>query len=563
MILVKKIGQGLIIFIIFQACSLAGIHFKVSNPAKPGSYPVPSRSLKLLAGETQRRSCYDVKYYKLAIQLGEKERFVKGTVLMRSVLLYRHDTLQLDLNKSLVINKITCNGIPLSFSRDEGAVLFKLPPGVIPGALFDIVIDYQGQVNKARRPPWEGGMVWKNTARKGIWAGVCCESEGASIWWPNKDDASDEADSVDLAFRVPDKPDLWVVSNGVLRQVSKDEKGFNTFLWHVSYPINNYNITFYLGAYSLIHDKFVSGPAKDTIDIEYYVLRQHEYIAKDHFQQVKSQLSFYETVFGPYPWTRDGFKLVESPYEGMEHQTAIAYGSKFKNGVLGVDEIVLHETAHEWWGNSVTAADLSDVWLQEGFATYAEALYIEAAKGSKAFEDYLYWQKLMIKNKRPVVRPRGIRYFTTNDEDVYYKGAWILHSLRCTINNDSLFFAILKSFREENHLKQIFSSSFIELVNNKTGVNYDWFFSQYLYRREAPVLDYYLCGDEFYYKWANTNPDFNKLPVLVHFSSGDVTIYPGATTRKLKVESQGSSRVKLSGKTTYFGFSKNRALAYE
>jgi aminopeptidase N len=563
MIRVKKIITGFFILLFYQQCSFIGIHTHVKNPKKPGTYPNQTRAQMLLAHQTSRRTCYDVNYYRLNLQLGFKKKFIRGEVLIRSVLLNREDTIQLDLYKNLQINSLRCNNHDVPYRRDEGAVFVKLPINIAARETFSIVVNYEGRVTEARRPPWNGGITWKKAGRGSVWAGVSCESEGAGIWWPNKDDLADEADSVDLLFTLPNKSKLSIVSNGVLKQTKTNPDNTKTLSWHVSYPINNYNLTFYLGDYQLITDTFVSPNNKTQIPLSYYVSPKHASIAKNHFQQVKQQLAFYERVFGDYPWPMDGYKLVESPFEGMEHQTAIAYGSKFKNSVFGLDYIILHETAHEWWGNSVTAADLSDVWLQEGFATYAEALYIEATQGQPAYLTYMYWQRLSIKNKRPIVRPRGIRYFSTQDEDVYNKGSWVLHSLRNTIKNDSVFFDILKTFRKENHLKQIYSENFIALVNRKTGKDYDWFFRQYLYRREAPILEYYWVGEYFYYKWKDTGVDFNKLPVELDFGSGRKTVYPDVFLQKLKVDDPTATGMYFPCDATYFGFVKNSHLVEE
>jgi aminopeptidase N len=521
---------ALAVAVLTSSCGLFGIHFKVKNPKKAASYPKITRQLTLLGGKSKYRDCFDVKYYKLDVLIDPKRKTVGGSVKLEAVMVNSSDSLQLDLHKNLSLKNIIFNGEATTYSRIDNTVFVKVPSGVSAGQKVGIVVEYEGKPIVARKPPWAGGLVWKKDKEGNDWDGVACESEGANIWWPNKDDVSDEADSVDISLTIP-KGKLMAVSNGVLRDSSISETG-KTYRWHVSYPINNYNVTFYIGEFKLIRDTYVSTLTKDTLQISYYVLPKSMPVAKDHFQQVKQHLAFYEEKFGPYPWPRDGFKFVESPYEGMEHQTAIAYGNKYKNGYEGFDYIILHETAHEWWGNSVSAADLADAWLQEGFATYAEALFVESTQGRDAYLNYMYSMRLGIQNQRPVVRKRGIRYFSYKDEDVYSKGAWVLHSLRYVINNDYLFFSILKEFRMKNHTKQVLTEAFTSFVNERTKKNYDWFFKQYLYSREAPILEYFLYDQFLYYRWKNASADF-ALPVVFSVDGDPIKIIPTSKPQKV------------------------------
>jgi aminopeptidase N len=374
---------------------------------------------------------------------------------------------------------------------------------------------------------------------------VACESEGASVWWPCKDHSSDEADSVVLHYSVPD--DLVAVGNGVFQGKRKSDlrAGYATYSWKVHNPINTYNITFYAGDFVVVRDSLegLSG----MLYMNHYVLRDNKDKARRHFQQVKPILSFFETKFGAYPWYEDGFRLVEAPYEGMEHQSAIAYGSGYKNfGPFPFDYIMLHETAHEWWGNSVTAFDFADMWLQEGFATYAEALYVEHIQNRQGYLNYLLFERLFIKNKRPVVGPVDRRYFSYKDTDVYMKGAWILHTLRSTIDNDSIFFDIIQTFAVEHAKQLVNTNDFVQLVNEKTAMDYGWFFDFYLNQRKAPVLEYRLgftneTDDlQLFYRWEEA-PDQFKLPCTITYTNErgklrTLRFTPGAKTKSIVLE---------------------------
>ena len=424
--------------IFLQSCGIFGIHFQVHNPKKEGETPKFSMETILLGELTKYRTCYDVHYYDLAVELHPNSKMISGQVTMYANAKTNFDTLQMDLDQQFTIHGIfdAESGRSLNYKRSERAIYIEKRQE--KGSSFQIVFKYEGKPIIAKKAPWKGGFVWKKDKQKNDWIGVACESDGASIWWPLKDHTSDEPDSMRMHYTVPG--DLVSVGNGQFE--GKTSHGHKTtYNWFVSYPINTYNVTIYAGKYKLLKDSYL-GIHGDQLEIQHYVLDEHYEKAKTHFNQVHRILKVYEEKFGEYPWYRDGFKLVESPYMGMEHQTAIAYGNAYKNDLAGgTDYIILHEAAHEWWGNSITAFDLSDVWLQEGFATYAEALYLEDILGNSHYEDHLRYYRWLIKNKYPLIAVSGRRFFHFRKHgDVYTKGAWILHSLRMQLQNDQLFF---------------------------------------------------------------------------------------------------------------------------
>lgn len=546
----------LAILLSMSSCGLLGIHYTVENPKKPGSYPKPTERMKLLGAKSRFRNCFDVTHNELHIQLDPSHKYLSGEVTIRSTALTQIDTFQLDLYANLNVRSITVNGKPVSYTRKEGAIFIRPEQSIPAGTVFETWVSYDGRPIVAKKPPWDGGFIWKKDKQKKDWIGVSCESEGSSLWWPSKDEMADEADSTDAYFTVP--KGLMAVSNGILKDSTTNNFTTTTYHWHTSYPINNYNVTVYVGELKLLHDTYLSPVTGKTIDLNHYVLPWNYEKAKTHFQQVKKHIAFYEEKFGPYPWEKDGFKLVESPFEGMEHQSAIAYGNGYKNDFDYFDYIILHETAHEWWGNSVTAADLADGWIHEGFASYCEALFVESVMGHQAYLNYLYWQRLTIKNKRPVVRERNIRYFDYHDEDIYNKGSWVLQTLRETIHNDSVFFDILKTFRLQNHLKQIYSEAFVQLVNEKTGMDFNWFFDQYLFRREAPILEFYWEGTNFYYRWTAVNDNF-KMPIHIKVKGKSILLKPTATIQVIDIPTDDTSFYDNSDEL-YYGTKKNEHL---
>ncbi len=519
--------------LMMASCKLFGIYYEVHNPKKPGEIPEFSEEINLLGEMTPFRDCFKVHYYDLSIKAIPETQTLEGKVGIYGDALSDFDVFQLDLHPNMSIASLMDleTNTELDYSRKERAIFINRH--YKKGEAMTLEITYFGSPVEAKSPPWNGGFVWKKDTEKNPWLGVACESEGASLWWPLKDHTSEEPDSMRLHYTVP--KDMVAVGNGQL-EGSKVEGDWKTFDWFVSYPINTYNVTIYVGDFKHFAEEY-DGLNGKLMKLDYYVLSKNVYRAKSHFDQVESILNVYEELYGEYPWYRDGFKLIESPYAGMEHQTAIAYGNGYENDVnQTTDYIILHEIAHEWWGNSVTAFDLSDVWIQEGFATYSEALYLEKTEGEKAYLNEMYWQRIMIGNKYPVIGVVGKRWFDSHkNADVYGKGSWVLHTLRGQLENDSLFFDIIKSFYQSAKYKVVSSNDFEMWVNQKTGDDYSWFFDQYLRNNFAPELEYMITLEgAFYYKWVNVTPGFNKLKLNLVINGDKVTVTPTTELQKYK-----------------------------
>jgi aminopeptidase N len=527
-------ATAFVLLTLFSACGIFGIHFHLHNPRFAGKYPRKTAALELLGNQDSKfRTCFDVNYYYLTVRFGQnlkKDKGITGTVGMKATVKQDFDTLQLDLRRNMQLFQVYSGSVgpngmeigeELNFFRKENAFFVIFPATQRKGTAFCLVIEYGGVPAKAKRPPWSGGFVREEDDLKNPWWGVSCETEGASLWWPCKDVVNDEPDSADIDLWVPEG--IAAISNGrkvdaAKRHVSSapgEKRPLVPWCWHVSSPINLYDISFYLGRYKLLKDEYISSVTHDRMELDHYVLEQHYEKARQQFPQAKEVLKFYEETFGPYAFYNDGYKLVESPYAGMEHQSAIAYGAGFKNTAWQFDYIILHETAHEWWGNAVTATDLGDAWLHEGFATYCEALYVEKKFGRDASLSYIRMNAVMIRNKRPVSRPYGIRYFDYHDEDIYNKGAWILHSLRYATGSDSLFFGILREFYSRFQYRNATTHDLEMIVNEKTGKDFGWFFRQYCYNRLVPELEYCRKGKTIYYRWnpACSDSSFGHLPV--------------------------------------------------
>ncbi|MCS7152961.1 MAG: M1 family metallopeptidase [Bacteroidia bacterium] len=452
-----------------------------------------TRADTLLGSLSPYRSCYDVTHYRLHVSINPSSQSLRGEVTCTFRWLGGSDTIQIDLEPHLHLSQVEIDGSKASFIRIKGtrAVWISLPPAARSwekGSLHRWTARYSGKPRRAPRPPWDGGIVWEKTPDGSPWIGVACQGLGASLWWPLKDHLSDEPDSATMTFCVP--APLRVISNGRLLQITP--KGTDTcFTYQVSYPINTYNITFYAApGYTTHTDTFFSTNGT-PIPLRFSVLPQNANKIPYLREQAIKVLRAFEHYFGPFPVPRDGYGLVESPYYGMEHQSAIAYGNRFqKDPLWGFDYIILHETGHEWWGNHVSAADNADLWIQEGFCTYGEALFLEYYHGYQEALQYLLLQRLYIQNRQTIQAPYGVNADQTYNTDIYYKTAWVLHTLRSRVNNDSLWFSCLRAIQDSFSFKAISAAELIAFMSRRLGEDLTPFFRAYLYYLRPPVVQY-------------------------------------------------------------------------
>jgi len=513
------------------------------TPVNPGSYPQFTSEDYMIGQLDEYRAGYDVTFYDMNLHLDPDNHFLRGEVTIHFRAVARLKNIRIDLYKNFDINSLKISGKEIPFVREERAVIVSLSDSMIIGMNYTLAVAYEGKPAIAKNPPWSGGIVWGKDKYGHPLVGVACETEGGSIWFPCKDHLSDEPDSVRLSMTVP--AGLQVVSNGILENRTS-RPGLETYTWMTRYPVNIYNITFYAGKFEHFKDTLATG--QGILDLDYYVLPQHLGKAIIHFRQVKDIIRFYSGSFGPYPWIKEGFKLVEGPFGGMEHQTAIAYGSGYANlHRLDADYLIVHETSHEWWGNAVSVSDFCDIWLQEGFATYSEMIFTEYKKG---YDNSLLYASnrlaCMINNKLPVAGPPDVSYWNSKDNDIYNKGAMILHTIRNIVNDSTLFFDILQTFYYEHAASShVTTADFIEIVERKTGKDWDKFFEAYLYRREVPVLYLYFVPYDNYKdtdstivknmpfvaaKWTNV-PEGFTMPVSMYCKEGEISATIEVSTR--------------------------------
>jgi len=473
---------------------------------------------------TPVRTCYDVHFYELDIAIDLDKQTIAGSNAIHFIAKADFDSLQIDLFDNLTIDSIVGQGRRLPFSRLHQAVFVTFPGGVKKGAQQMLHVYYHGRPIAAKSAPWDGGFVWKKDANGKPHVGVACEGMGASSWWPNKDHLSDEPDSMRMHFTIPNG--LMCVGNGQFMGSQADDT-HTRWSWKVSNPINNYNVTLNIGDYVHFSDWHVNGA--DSLRLNYYVLRDNLEKAREHFKQVGPMLRIFEEAFGPYPFYEDGYALIETSYAGMEHQSAIAYGNKYMKGYHGrypsdidFDYIIIHETGHEWWGNSVSMNDLADMWVHESFCTYSESVFVEAKYGHAKMVEYLLYQKNFITNSSPVIGVHGMNH-EGNSRDMYYKGAWMLHTLRSVVNDDARFKAMLKAIAMEFRHRNVDGADIIAFINRFLDADLTPFFRQYLHHAALPVLEHRWANGELQMRWNSPETGFT-MPM-------EVSIGPDRTER--------------------------------
>ena len=484
------------------------------------------------------RTCYDVTFYDLHLKIDTTDKTISGYNEIHFTTINDFKRLQIDLFANMTIDSIVFKGQTLPYERIANAVFINFPTTIVKNTKTKFKVHYHGKPPIAKRPPWDGGFTWSRDINQKWWVAVTCEGLGASVWWPNKDHLSDEPDSMSISFAIPNGYNC--VSNGRLRSTQKEGDAYTRFNWFVSYPINNYDVTLSIGDYTHFSDTYKAADG-DTLSLDYFVLPENVEKAKIQFQQVKTMLACYEKYFGKYPFWRDGYKLIETPHLGMEHQSAIAYGNHYLRGYLGGripddmnwDFIIIHESGHEYFGNAISCKDHAEMWLHEGFTTYLEALYVEYTMSYLDAQRYLEYQKRFFSHDQPIIGPRNVNFDPTSD--IYFKGSWILHTLRNAINDDKLWFDILHSFFQKYKYQTIDNADFTNYINQRTKKDYSPFFDEYLHYVNIPKLQYKTKqkGNDLQleYKWQVEVTGFN-MPIKVGNPTNYQLIHP--TTNKWK-----------------------------
>lgn len=489
---------------------------------------------------TPQRAWWDVAFYDLHVGVNPSDSSISGYNRITYRVLAPAQEMQIDLMTPLEVDSMVQAGRSLTYRRDGNAFFVTLVAPQLASTAQTITVYYHGKPRVARRAPWDGGFVWAHDSLGHSWIATACEGLGASVWWPNKDTESDEPDSQRVAITVPDS--LIDVSNGRLRATSHHGNGTTTYEWFVSNPINNYDVAVNAGAYAHFTDVY-SGE-RGPLTLDFWPLAYNLERAKAEFVQARSMLACFEHWFGPYPWYEDGYKLVETPHLGMEHQSAIAYGNHYQNGYLGRDLsrtgwglnwdfIIVHESAHEWFGNNITAQDHADMWVHESFANYSENLYTECQSGKAAGAAYVIGTRKLVRNDEPIVGQFGV-----NDEgsgDMYYKGGNMLHTIRYIINDDEKWRGILRGLNKTFWHQVVTGKQVQDYISQQAGIDFSKVFEQYLTTTKIPVLEYRITDSTLAYRWNDVVPGFN-MPVRIFTSgSAESLIYPTEAWKTMTV----------------------------
>ena len=484
--------------------------------------------------DTPERAWWDVTFYDLHVAVSPSDSSITGWNGITYRISGPSRDMQIDLQEPLQVDSMTQDGKRLTYRRDGNAFFVTLTAAQPVGSSKTVAVYYHGKPRAARRAPWDGGFVWAKDSLGRDWIATACEGLGASVWWPDKDYLADEPDSQRIAITVPDP--LQDVSNGRLRSTTHHRDHTTTYEWFVTEPINNYDVAVNAAVYGHFEQDF-AGEA-GTLSMNFWPLAYHLDTAKVQFRQAVTMMKCFEHWFGPYPWYRDGYQLVETPHLGMEHQSAIAYGNHYKDGYysapLGTgidlshsgqgltwDFIIVHESAHEWFGNNITMQDQADMWIHESFANYSENLFVECLAGKAAGAEYVMGTRFNVQNDRPIIAPYGVN--AEGSGDMYYKGGNLLHTIRQIVGDDEKWRGILRGLNRTFRHQTVTTRQVESYISAQAGVDLSTVFDEYLRTTKIPVFEYKIVDSTLTYRWTDVVPGFD-MPVRVTLSDGSYTL---------------------------------------
>lgn len=510
----------------------------------------PTRADTLRGSITPQRAWWDVSFYDLDVRIDPAAQSIRGQTGITYRVLQPAREMQIDLQMPLEVDSMLQDGRRLAYRREGNAFFVTLSSPQRVGEQKTIAVHYHGEPRAAKNAPWDGGFVWGRDSTGAPWVATAVQGLGASAWWPNKDTQADEPDSQRVAITVPDP--MVNVSNGRLRSTRKNGDGTTTYEWLVTNPINNYDVAVNAGNYTHFSDTYQG--EKGTLTLDFWPLAYNEAAARRQFAQVKPVLACFERWFGPFPWYEDGFKLVETPHLGMEHQSAIAYGNHYQNGYRGRDLsqsgegldwdfIIVHETGHEWFGNNITTRDIADMWVHESFTNYSEGLYVECLRGKEAGARYTRGLRKNIQNDRPIVGRYGIN--EEGSSDMYYKGANMLHTIRQLVGDDEKWRGILRGLNSTFRHQTVTGEQVQHYMSQQAGIDLSRIFQQYLTTTKVPVLEHRVRNGRLGYRWTNVVPGF-AMPVRVSVQGRPMqTLRPTERWQSMPLRGRGAPRLRV------------------
>ncbi|MCR9065853.1 MAG: M1 family metallopeptidase [Cytophagales bacterium] len=501
-----------------------------------------TRTDSLMGSITPERAWWDLKYYDLDVKVNIDEKYISGknTVLFQATA--PGQIMQIDLQPPMKITAVHQGDVSLTWTKDgPNAHMIKLSESQEKGQLSAITIFFEGQPHEAVKPPWDGGITWDEDSKGLPFVASANQGIGASIWWPCKDHPADEVDSLKISVNAP--KGLWNISNGRMTDMKLESDGSRTTTWEVKNPINSYGVNINIGNYVSWSEVYQG--EKGPLDLSFYVLPQYLGKAREQFKDAIRTLEAFEHWFGPYPFYEDGYKLVQAPYLGMEHQSSVTYGNGFQNGYKGTDLsktgwglkwdfIIVHESGHEWFANNITNKDEADMWIHESFTNYSENLFTEYFYGKKAGAEYVIGTRDLIQNQSPIIGDYGVN--RSGSGDMYYKGGNMLHTIRQIIDNDQLWRVILRGLNLDFYHQTVTTEQIENYISQKAKIDLSKVFDQYLRTTKIPELSLKQKGKKIFYKWDNVVDGFD-MPVDVLLDGKKTRLYPTSKTKKVKVKS--------------------------
>jgi aminopeptidase N len=495
------------------------------------------------------RDWWNATKYDLHVKFNLEDSTISGYNVISFQALSKANKMQIDLQEPMVIDSIIyATGIEKTKIK-SGDVVKDGYAYFIPAEYFSalntnfpkesIYVYYHGKPKIAKHAPWDGGLIWTKDKAGNPWVTIACQGLGASVWYPCKDYQGDEPDSAEMHITAP--TELVAVSNGRQRSKIDNNDGTTTTTWVVVNPINNYDFIPYIGKY--VHFGEIYNGEKGPLTMDYWVIDSNLTKAKKQFKEAPRMMKAFEYWFGPYPFYEDGYKLVDAPHLGMEHQSAVAYGNGYQNGYYGKDLsgsgqglkwdfIIVHESGHEWFGNNITSKDIADSWIHEGFTNYSETLFTDYYFGKKAATEYIVGVRKNIENKVPIISPYGVN--ADGPIDIYYKAGNMLHTIRQVINNDEKFRGILRGLNKTFYHQTVTSKQIEDYISKQSGIDFSKVFDQYLRTVKIPTLEYKINNGMLSYRWTNVVPGFS-MPVKIYNEKGQLKfIYPKEKMQHLK-----------------------------
>lgn len=462
----------------------------------------------------------DIRHYTISLDVDISRKSIRGFTETELLLSRPSDTLLFDLVHLLTVEKVLVDNKAASFQQRNDKVYIESTTAFAAGKQT-VRIFYGGEPPIAVRPPWFGGFTFTSDRSGNPWVAINCQKEGARIYFPCKDHPSDEPnEGVDLFITVPDT--LVVAGPGLLQNVTS-AKHKKTYHWKTNYTISGYTTVFNIGKYKVATDTYTTING-NNVPIQFYVLEEDTAEAPKIIELKKRDTKVLEKYFGEYPWVKEKIGIAEVPNPGMEHQTMITFQNIFKYSTIGghpYSANLFHEYAHEWFANKVTNKDWAHEWIQEGIATYAEALIHFELGGQDAYDKIIDGHKRSIRYKKAMVGGDELSEDETyNGSDIYSKGSFMMHSLRYVIG-DEIFFPTLKKLATDPQYTYdnfVTTTDVEQLFSKASGQNLKPFFD--FYTRTTDQLDIEVKETGFQQYSIKINNWFMPLPMDITTSGG-------------------------------------------